>query len=131
MNITIYAVNNWLLYFIYLHNGFISVITIIAVQLYCVRSINRIPRQCYTSNWSKPIEVGLRVGASGGRPPLSVGGSSSAPGQMQVRCFVMDCDSNLIAEIISALVSTNDAAYKTIADNYNDMLPLLVESQSV
>ena len=36
MNITIYLteqLNNWLLYFIYLHKRFISVITIIADQL--------------------------------------------------------------------------------------------------
>ena len=33
MNVTIYTLNNWLLYLIYLHKGFISVITIIAVQL--------------------------------------------------------------------------------------------------
>ena len=33
MNITIYALNNLLLYLIYLHKWFISVITIIAVQL--------------------------------------------------------------------------------------------------
>ena len=33
MNITIYALKNWLLYLIYLYKGFFSVITIIAVQL--------------------------------------------------------------------------------------------------
>ena len=33
MNVTIYTLNNWLLYLIYLHKGCISVITIIAVQL--------------------------------------------------------------------------------------------------
>ena len=33
MNTTIYTLNNWLLYFIYLCKGFISVIMIIAVQL--------------------------------------------------------------------------------------------------
>ena len=33
MNITIYTQNNWLLYFIYFHKGFMSVIMIIAVQL--------------------------------------------------------------------------------------------------
>ena len=33
MNVTIYTLNNWLLYFIYLQKGFISVFTIIAVQL--------------------------------------------------------------------------------------------------
>ena len=48
MNITIYTLNNTLLYLIYLQKEFISVITIIAVQLdywwYCVRSVNRILR---------------------------------------------------------------------------------------
>ena len=33
MNNTIYTLNNWLLYLIYLHKGSISVIMIIAVQL--------------------------------------------------------------------------------------------------
>ena len=32
MNVTMYTLNNWLLYFIYLHKGFMSVIAIIAVQ---------------------------------------------------------------------------------------------------
>ena len=32
MNITIYTLNNWLVYLIYLHKGFISVIMIIAVH---------------------------------------------------------------------------------------------------
>ena len=39
MNITIYTLNNWLLYIIYLHKGFISVIAIIAVQLDYSRAI--------------------------------------------------------------------------------------------
>ena len=33
MNVTIYTLNNRLLYFIYLHKGFMSVIMIISVQL--------------------------------------------------------------------------------------------------
>ena len=33
MNVTIYTLNNIFLYFIYLHKGFMSVITIIGVQL--------------------------------------------------------------------------------------------------
>ena len=38
MNVTIYIVNNWLFYFIYLHKGFMSMIAIIAVQMDYVRS---------------------------------------------------------------------------------------------
>ena len=41
MNVTIYTLNNWLLYFIYLHKGFMSVITIIGVQLDYARSTAR------------------------------------------------------------------------------------------
>ena len=41
MNITIYALNNRLLYFIYLRKGFMSVIMIIGVQLDYTRSTTR------------------------------------------------------------------------------------------
>ena len=69
MTVTIYTLNNWLLYFIYLRKGFMSVITIIGVQLDNARStaravsisINRIPRWGYSSNSSSSIEVGVNV----------------------------------------------------------------------
>ena len=41
MNITMYTLNNWLLYFIYLHKQFMSVITTIGVQLDYARSTAR------------------------------------------------------------------------------------------
>ena len=41
MNVTIYTLNNWFLYFIYLHKQFMPVITIIAVQLDYARSTAR------------------------------------------------------------------------------------------
>jgi len=41
MNVTIYTLDNWLLYFIYLLKGFMSVITIVGVQLDYARSIVR------------------------------------------------------------------------------------------
>ena len=47
MNITIYALNNWILYLIDLHKGFISLIMSIAVQL-----------DYSHGNRSRPIEVG-------------------------------------------------------------------------
>ena len=41
MNVTIDTLNNWLLYVIYLLNGFMYVITIIGVQLDYTRSTAR------------------------------------------------------------------------------------------
>ena len=66
MNVTMCTLNNWILYFIYLHKGLMSVITIIGVQLDYARSIaravqmiiNRIPRWGYASHSSCSIEIG-------------------------------------------------------------------------
>ena len=56
MNVTIYTLNNWLLYFIYLLKGFMSVITIISVQLDYVCSTER-----HIVNYHKPdTTLGLR-----------------------------------------------------------------------
>ena len=68
MNVTIYTLNDRLLYFIYLLKGLMSVITIIGVQLItrvvlraqCKIIINRIPRWGYASNSRSSIEVGLK-----------------------------------------------------------------------